>query len=678
MRAAFLASLPALLAAEYTKAQLALARKHIRQQILHHTNVEDGDVVEEFVEKMIGITLADTDNNHKLEDWTEETNVINTARGDVIEKTFTSPSFKLMTGNAHFTLNPLYRVPLPKGDVMIYNQIWDIVRGDNEESVPLTHVYNHHWLIGGEAPLDLCEDDFFFGGGAEYRTMDYTMLEGYGQPRIGSLGDCGGNFHFINTEDLLLEWDDFNNPNGDSAAAAKLCAECGWEPNRADGLCEKWGDGSFICCFTESRCKVNNQKNKTKLEYKMKGKFYYSHNFADTKGVQINLVDIGGNARTENGQMLDQLDEWNVDANLNNVGMHQQCNDTVCTMTNSYVIGDGSHFGYGICSGEMLWSYIHVHVGTLGGTVQVNGQQICDVAPIIGTDPNNAPGNEQGYLVGVEMCIDHRTLGNKIRLNKGDVLTATALYDVDKKSKLYAPLPGGKHGGAMALFFSVMDCDEGTWGEVYVVRNETCVGAPRSKSDRIGTFYNTRASCEARTDAQEPTPKLALPEPEVKEPKEIGTTVGKKVNVEWRDCGSSAKWVNFTKVTPATMGIGGYQNIQGYGDLNRDIEAANFTIKMSSGGFGMTLMDFSGEDACNGKVGEWTLADQIHLTWFPLSCPVKAGPGVFSSKLRLFVDPLVPMSAAHTTTTVLAHSPDGEEIFCIEVVTQAPPSDVLV
>jgi hypothetical protein len=556
---------------------------------------------------------------------------------------------------------------------MIYNQVWDIVRGDTEESVPLSALYNHHWLIGGDAPLDLCEDDFFFGGGAEYRTMDYTVQEGYGFARIGALGNCGGNFHFINTQDLLLEWDDFNNPQGNKAAAAKNCAECSWEPNRADGLCSKWGDGSFLCCFTESRCQVNNPQNKSKLEYKMKGKFYYSRNFTGTTGVQVNLVDIGGNARTVNGQMLDQFDEWNVAANLNNEGMFTRCDDTLCTMTNSYVIGDGSRFGYGICSGEMLWSYIHVHAGTIGGNVSVNGKQICTTKPVIGTDPDMTPGNEQGYLVGMEMCVDERTLGNKIRLNKGDILTATAAYDVDSTSKMYAPVPGGKHGGIMALFFSVMECDEGTWNEVYVVRNDTCVGTPRSKSARVGTFYNTRAECAARTGGQVAEP-LTLPEVEPVHQQVSGT----KLKIQWRDCGKADKSVVFNTVTPDTMALGGYHDIEGHGDLMADIESANFTIKMASGGFGMTLLDWSDEDACSGKNGKWTLDDQIHLEKFPLACPVKAGKDAFSSKFRLFVDPVVPVSAAHTTTTILAHDPEGKELLCLEVITATPSSDIQV
>jgi len=572
------------------------------------------------------------------------------------------------------TLNPLYRIPLPKGDHIILNQVWELAVGPDKEPVPLTEMYNHHWLIGGDAPLDLCEDDYFFGGGAEYRTMDYKFPDGYGQARVASKGNCGGNFHFINTEDLLLHWEGFNNPDGNHGAAIKLCAECGYEPSRADGLCNRWGDGSFLCCFTESRCRVNSPHDEKKKEYRMKGTFTYKRDFSGMKTAQLQLFDLGGNARSENGQMLDQAAEWNVDANLNNEGVHSRCNETVCTMVESIIVGDGSRFGYGLCAGEVLWSYTHVHGGTLGGKIEVNGVEVCYMHPRIGTDPNNTPGNEQGFLVGVEMCVDYRATGKKLRLNKGDNVTATAYYDVDPKSTKYYPAPGGKHGGIMALHFAVVACDEGTWGEVYVQRNNTCIGTPRSKSDRVGTFYNDRASCEAQTDPQTPTvPRIAPLEQEQAKP-DVEVTGG-KVDLIWRDCGSPSKLANITKVTPDSMGIGLYNNLEASGILSRDVERANFSLKMSSGGFGITLLDFGG-DACNGKVGEWTLAKQIHLSWLPMSCPVKAGE--FTTSLRLFVDPAVPVSIAHTTTTILVHDQDGAEIACAEVVTQRKSHDLLV
>jgi len=104
------------------------------------------------------------------------------------------------------------------------------------------------------------------------------------------------------------------------------------------------------------------------------------------------------------------------------------------------------------------------------------------------------------------------------------------------------------------------------------------------------------------------------------------------------------------------MGLGFYNNIASSGVLPQDVESATFTLKMSSGGFGLTLMELEG-DACGKKVGKWTLEDQIHLTWHPMNCPMKAGE--FTEKMTLFVDPAVPVSIAHTTTTVLLHDQDG-------------------
>lgn len=671
MRAAIFAALLAIREATFTESQLESARTHLRQQILHHTNAQ-GSIVDEFVEKMMNITLHDTDNLHKLEDWTETTIPISDHRGDLTRTEFVSPSFKLMTGGAHFTINSLYRVPVPKGDYVIVNQSWDIVEGDGSTSVPLTDMYNHHWLVGGNAPLDTCEGDYFFGGGAEYRNMDYTIPEGYGQARVNATGECGGNLHFINTEDLLARWVGFNNPQGDHGAALKLCAECGYEPTRADGLCNKWGDGSFICCFTGSRCLVKNPLNRRKREYRLKGTFEYKRDFANVKPVQVSLIDVGGNTRTVNGQQLDDFAEWNVASNLNNEGLNSRCNDTVCNMTSSVVVGDGTRFGYGICSGDMLWSYVHIHGGSIGGKMLINGKEYCTSEPVIGSDPSNPAGNEQGFLVSVTECVDHRVKGNKVRLNKGDVVTVTALYDVNTKSTRNFPMPGGKHGGIMALFFSLMDCDDGTWGEVYVQRNGTCVGVPKGKADRVGTVFADRAHCEAGV------PELHTLQVEQREPvREPLVPDSGNVDLVWRDCGSNSKWVNLTELTPASMKIGGHQTIRVSGNLSYDIEAANFLVKMASGGYGLTLIDFDG-DACGKKVTKWTLEDQIHLTWKPLACPLQAGAGTFSSEFDLFVDSHVPVSMAHTTTTVMAHTTSGDEIFCLEVITQAAPSVLAV
>lgn len=47
---------------------------------------------------------------------------------------------------------------------------------------------------------------------------------------------------------------------------------------------------------------------------------------------------------------------------------------------------------------------------------------------------------------------------NPIYLKKGDVVRVDALYDVDPASTATLPIPGGKHGGVMGLFFFMSDC----------------------------------------------------------------------------------------------------------------------------------------------------------------------------------------------------------------------------
>merc|ERR1719174_407799 len=94
----FLASLPALQLAIYSPEQIQQAKSALRNQ-LHHIGAE-GDLVEEFVERLLKETLADTDNQHKLEDWTETTTKLSdwNGPGDVLRTEFLSPAFKIGTG----------------------------------------------------------------------------------------------------------------------------------------------------------------------------------------------------------------------------------------------------------------------------------------------------------------------------------------------------------------------------------------------------------------------------------------------------------------------------------------------------------------------------------------------------------------------------------------------------
>merc|ERR1712098_1032302 len=119
----------------------------------------------------------------------------------------------------------------------------------------------------------------------------------------------------------------------------------------------------------------------------------------------------------------------------------------------------------------------HQHNGAINGSMYVNGKHKCSSFPRHGTDPNWTPGNELGYVVGFDLCIDNDVKGNAVRLEKGDRMRVEALYDVDVKSNVSYPMPGGKHGGIMALWFFAIDCDEGTYPQTWVCRDNQCLEA---------------------------------------------------------------------------------------------------------------------------------------------------------------------------------------------------------
>ena len=121
----------------------------------------------------------------------------------------------------------------------------------------------------------------------------------------------------------------------------------------------------------------------------------------------------------------------------------------------------------------------------------------CTSYPVHGTDPSNPVGNKKGFVIKFTECVSKGRLGNSVRLEHGDVVKLEAWYDVDPASTVTLPLPGGKHGGVMDLFFTMMDCDAGTFGEIYVCRKDTC--QPTFKSHVSSSeVYATKGDCEAK------------------------------------------------------------------------------------------------------------------------------------------------------------------------------------
>lgn len=412
--------------------------------------------------------------------------------GYVVETTrYVSPEVTLMSGGAHFTLNPDTPIPFPSGDHMILRGEFDLVDKDNN-SVSLTEMYNHHWLLGAADGYDVlapCEGDLFFGAGAEMRGMPTEYPKGYGVRRINATGRCGGNLHFIRTDHLKTKWNGMNDPSQfpedmQNAAAIKNCIECGYAPNRALGVCTEAMDGFFSCCFTDSRCPaIGEPFERSKKSYHLTYEIKWTKDIFALDLIQGGVVDVGDSATSE----------WNVAPNLNDPRFtkNQRCNDTVCNITRTIPVVDQGYDGgaTNICAGKMLDSYMHQHNGALYGKMFVNGKEVCMSTPKIGT--GQEVGNEQGYVVGFEKCLDGLVPDEPVVLKKGDEVTLECLYDVDVNSTRGYPMPGGKHGGIMCLYFYGMVCDEGSYETTYTCRSGKCTNAGSMKGE-----FKTMGDCE--------------------------------------------------------------------------------------------------------------------------------------------------------------------------------------
>lgn len=405
----------------------------------------------------------------------------------------------------------------------------------------------------------------------------------------------------------------------------------------------------------------------------MKYTVEWTRNMTSFKHLRVHCFDLGGAPRIEKQNFLFGT-EWNTGPYLNNEGSHQHCNGTVCNVTHTVIVGEQKSLEQGMCAGEMIWSYVHMHAGAISGAMFINGKKYCTSNPIVGTDANNTPGNEKGFMVEISSCVNEHKFGNKVRLNKGDVVTVNALYDVNPASTKYLPLPGGKHGGIMALFFSAMHCDPGTWGEQYVCRDNQCIGVKK----KLGLFqkkWKTLSECQEKCGGSSASSEPASPA--VTTASEIQLTsmsssppfgvngLG-RVQVKWRDCSDGQALAKVGHYTPSSFALHGTTKLAGSAHLPTDIKGGNFTLKLMAGVLGLTLVDMSG-DICEAKEAS-TMFGLMRIAWDGVHCPLPAGNQTIS--VSLTVSTLIPKIIAQTTTTVLATSSTGDQIFCTEVVTE--------
>eukprot|EP01065_Artemidia_motanka_P044001 TRINITY_DN61_c0_g1_i1.p2 TRINITY_DN61_c0_g1~~TRINITY_DN61_c0_g1_i1.p2 ORF type:complete len:460 (+),score=175.06 TRINITY_DN61_c0_g1_i1:61-1440(+) len=385
---------------------------------------------------------------------------------NVTKSTYQSPKITLMKGEAWFSLPDVTVMPFPDNGGKPYAILggqFDIL-DESGASVPLSEMYSHHWLVYdklvGSNGWNLgCGGhntwvSNVYGAGGEMRGIKYEYGKGYGYHSPGN-EHWSANIHFIRTEDLSTEA--FNGSKGE---ALKSCIECGYVPGKAlECIPGLTGQGIFACCFDGCRCPVNNKKDRSTKQYYLTYNITWTTDVDQIKPQIVFVVDAFDCAIVQNLQP-------------NMKKGPTVCDDKYCVSTVTRPMTQ---------AGTIKWGYTHQHVGALNATLAINGKHVCASTPKWGTDPNNAPGNEKGYAVGFDMCIDPDTgingTGEFVHVNEGDNLTVTSWYSVDPNDDASLPIPGGNHRGTMGLFFFTLHPDAPAPPTSYKCWQGQCVAA---------------------------------------------------------------------------------------------------------------------------------------------------------------------------------------------------------
>jgi len=314
----------------------------------------------------------------------------------------------------------------------------------------------------------------------------------------------------------------------------------------------------------------------------------------------------------------------------------------------------------------------------------VNGKKHCENVPTVGTDLNNTPGNEAGFLVKMSECVNEDKYGNGIRINKGDVVKVEALYDVDPSSTTYAPFPGGKHGGIMALFFSVIHCDPGTWNERYVCRNRQCIGVGKRKHlDKSEPQWNTIEDCSKACSSESPNfmqRPIAMYEDKdfvAPPPAQVSSTAQDfgKIYISSRNCAHGQFLAPVKPVGSPSFRLFGKHKIEATFVSPIDVDGGEIIFKTDAGIAGLTLVDMT-TDACASKQTR-TLFGLLTFGWNGATCPIAAGTNVTISA-NIEISSAIPLVAAETTTTVVWMTSKGETLLCYEVESTGKSDNFLV
>ena len=348
--------------------------------------------------------------------------------GYAVQKTtFRSQALPLNPGQVVFTNPADTPMPMPTGTYAILGFVGEVIDSQNK-SVPLSTVYDHHWIA-----LDKFHDNvvctssgdsrgpqYVFGIGAESRNTPANFPDGQGYHVYNAdENQWGANIHLLHTVDL---------EGSSPAAAAKQCNECYYAPGKGP-QCTVANNGTFMCCG--DACYSGICKCPTKPGTKMIPTDYYlSYTVTYTYDVEV-IAPIGiGVYTTPNCRLY--------------YGVERNDTNPYSVSRTSFTVEEDA---------EIVYAVGHLHTGGVNISMYVNDEYVCTSYPTYGTDPSNTAGNEKGYLVKMSYCFSQNETTPSVKVQKGDTIDIEGIYYVGSNDERLV-YSDGTHLNVMAYMYT--------------------------------------------------------------------------------------------------------------------------------------------------------------------------------------------------------------------------------
>lgn len=320
-------------------------------------------------------------------------------------------------------------MPMPNGTYAILGFRGEVV-DDADASVPLSTVYDHHWIAmdrfhenvvcnGGQGP------QYVFGIGAESRNTPASFPDGRGYIVYDAdENQWGANIHLLHTVDLAGD-----NP----AAAAKQCNECYYAPNKGPA-CLPAENGTFACCG--DRCYSGVCKCPTKPGTKMVPTNYYlSYTVTYTFNTSA-IKPLGiGVYTTPNCSTF--------------YGVERNDENPIAISRSSFTVEEDS---------SLVYAVGHLHTGGVNISMYLNGAHVCTSYPTYGQTEGKA-GDEKGYLVAMSPCFRENDQTPSVHIKRGDVVEIEGIYFVGRDDPRIA-YSDGTHLNVMAYMYTAYVIDD--------------------------------------------------------------------------------------------------------------------------------------------------------------------------------------------------------------------------